>query len=63
MRGITSSDLQLGQSTVTSTPPLATPRLAPLYLAGFTTAFGAHGIAAALEMPLTSHLHFASIST
>ena len=24
------------------------PRLAPLYLAGFTTAFGAHGIAAAL---------------
>lgn len=25
-----------------------TPRLAPLYLAGFTTAFGAHGIAAAL---------------
>ncbi|GAA1228721.1 hypothetical protein GCM10009588_01620 [Microbacterium phyllosphaerae] len=48
MRGITSSDLQLGQSTVTSTPPLATPRLAPLYLAGFITAFGAHGIAAAL---------------
>lgn len=33
---------------MTSTPPLATPRLAPLYLAGFTTAFGAHGIAAAL---------------
>lgn len=31
--------------------PVATstrPRLAPLYLAGFTTAFGAHGIAAAL---------------
>jgi MFS family permease len=27
---------------------LARPRLAPLYLAGFTTAFGAHGIAAAL---------------
>ncbi|WP_307861098.1 MFS transporter [Microbacterium sp. SD291] len=26
----------------------ARPRLAPLYLAGFTTAFGAHGIAAAL---------------
>ncbi len=26
----------------------STPRLAPLYLAGFTTAFGAHGIAAAL---------------
>ncbi len=26
----------------------APPRLAPLYLAGFTTAFGAHGIAAAL---------------
>lgn len=26
----------------------AHPRLAPLYLAGFTTAFGAHGIAAAL---------------
>ncbi|MBP2376667.1 MFS family permease [Microbacterium phyllosphaerae] len=33
---------------MTSTPPLATPRLAPLYLAGFITAFGAHGIAAAL---------------
>ncbi|WP_194762417.1 MFS transporter [Microbacterium sp. UFMG61] len=31
-------------------PPSApfAPRLAPLYLAGFTTAFGAHGIAAAL---------------
>lgn len=28
--------------------PLTRPRLAPLYLAGFTTAFGAHGIAAAL---------------
>ncbi|WP_353113020.1 MFS transporter [Microbacterium sp.] len=28
--------------------PTARPRLAPLYLAGFTTAFGAHGIAAAL---------------
>lgn len=27
---------------------LSPPRLAPLYLAGFTTAFGAHGIAAAL---------------
>jgi MFS family permease len=27
---------------------LTRPRLAPLYLAGFTTAFGAHGIAAAL---------------
>ncbi|MDQ0614869.1 MFS family permease [Microbacterium sp. W4I4] len=27
---------------------LPRPRLAPLYLAGFTTAFGAHGIAAAL---------------
>ncbi len=35
---------------MTSTPPSPTakPRLAPLYLAGFTTAFGAHGIAAAL---------------
>lgn len=33
---------------MTSTPPAAKPRLAPLYLAGFTTAFGAHGIAAAL---------------
>jgi len=33
---------------VTSTPHTAKPRLAPLYLAGFTTAFGAHGIAAAL---------------
>ncbi len=33
------------QSTVTTTTH---PRLAPLYLAGFTTAFGAHGIAAAL---------------
>ncbi|MVQ43757.1 MFS transporter [Microbacterium sp. MAH-37] len=31
-----------GESSVTR------PRLAPLYLAGFTTAFGAHGIAAAL---------------
>lgn len=28
--------------------PSPRPRLAPLYLAGFTTAFGAHGIAAAL---------------
>lgn len=28
--------------------PAPRPRLAPLYLAGFTTAFGAHGIAAAL---------------
>lgn len=28
--------------------PSSRPRLAPLYLAGFTTAFGAHGIAAAL---------------
>ncbi len=33
---------------MTSTSPPAKPRLAPLYLAGFTTAFGAHGIAAAL---------------
>lgn len=33
------------QSSVTTAPR---PRLAPLYLAGFTTAFGAHGIAAAL---------------
>ena len=32
------------ESSVTVTRP----RLAPLYLAGFTTAFGAHGIAAAL---------------
>jgi MFS family permease len=38
----------LRESSVTSTPPAAKPRLAPLYLAGFTTAFGAHGIAAAL---------------
>lgn len=29
-------------------PAQPRPRLAPLYLAGFTTAFGAHGIAAAL---------------
>lgn len=35
----------LSGSDVTSSPR---PRLAPLYLAGFTTAFGAHGIAAAL---------------
>lgn len=33
---------------MTSTSPPAKPHLAPLYLAGFTTAFGAHGIAAAL---------------
>lgn len=33
-----------GSSVTSSTRP----RLAPLYLAGFTTAFGAHGIAAAL---------------
>ncbi len=33
---------------MTSISPAAKPRLAPLYLAGFTTAFGAHGIAAAL---------------
>lgn len=33
---------------MTTAPHLAPPRLAPLYLAGFTTAFGAHGIAAAL---------------
>lgn len=34
---------------VTSPSPVPPrPRLAPLYLAGFTTAFGAHGIAAAL---------------
>ncbi|WP_255305022.1 MFS transporter [Microbacterium sp. 3J1] len=37
---------------MTSTPSVTStssaPRLAPLYLAGFTTAFGAHGIAAAL---------------
>lgn len=38
----------LRESSVTSTSPAAKPRLAPLYLAGFTTAFGAHGIAAAL---------------
>ncbi|MBW1640121.1 MFS transporter [Microbacterium resistens] len=31
-----------------SSVTLSPPRLAPLYLAGFTTAFGAHGIAAAL---------------
>lgn len=43
------SPAALQQSSVTSTPPAtAAPRLAPLYLAGFTTAFGAHGIAAAL---------------
>lgn len=33
------------ESSVTTPAP---PRLAPLHLAGFTTAFGAHGIAAAL---------------
>lgn len=42
----------LRESSVTSRPApppaSAAPRLAPLYLAGFTTAFGAHGIAAAL---------------
>lgn len=47
-RSAARASAHLGESTVTSTPPLATPRLAPLYLAGFTTAFGAHGIAAAL---------------
>lgn len=31
-----------------ASPQPLVPRLAPLYLAGFTTAFGAHGIAAAL---------------
>lgn len=44
MRG-RSRPFGLRESAVTSDSP---PRLAPLYLAGFTTAFGAHGIAAAL---------------